>query len=108
MIDTKKAKNLALVEFSDWAKQNNNGTYFYSTAAQPEEFFRCALTLTFNKLLVDEFSRVVTFSDDLGNRMTLLGVDNATIEENGNCATMTIKCRKDPALGCKDRYIFKI
>lgn len=101
-------QNLTLDELCRWAAQNSGLTFSYSTAAQPEEYFRCALTLRFNKLLVDEFSRVVTFSDDAQNRMTFIGVTGASLEKLDNWANLTIICRKDLAIGNKDCYIFKI
>jgi len=82
--------------------------FTYETAAQQVEFFRCAFVLKFHRLYVDEFARVITFSDDRHNFMTLIGVTGAVLEIKENCAYLTIVCRKDPVLGCQDRYFFTI
>ena len=104
---TKKTTKLTLDELSDWAKQNGEGTFTYDTAEQPEAFFRCALTLRFTRLFVDEFSRIVSFTDNTGNCMTLIGVIAASLDECGGNSILTVQCRRDPLLGNRDIYVFK-
>lgn len=103
------SKNMRLDEFAGWSRTLRNAQYVYSSDDQPEEFFQCGFYLSFSKMNVDEFSRVVTLEDGT-NTMIIIGADSAEIAvENGTgCAKLTINCDQYPAFASKDRYIFKI